>query len=238
MALDEKIEAVDKISKALGKQSTADMDVVERIPPNKDHFDSLINQETQQPQNQINVKATEEANLAVQKPNPTSLMDELKKLNTKVSKISHMSPEDLRNQARDVIAQIENVKTQLANVQEIRPAFHTVLHNKLTHIDESLRIAMNKAGVEYKLPPPDTQITGRVNPIEKFIGYLTQSQHQLAHLGQTIEQLGLTDGKTLTPAHMLALQMKVGYVQQQIELFTSLLNKALESTKTIFNTQV
>ena len=52
----------------------------------------------------------------------------------------------------------------------------------------------------------------------------------------TVEQFNLTG--QITPANMLAIQMKMGYVQQQIELFTSLLNKALESTKTIMNVQV
>jgi hypothetical protein len=46
------------------------------------------------------------------------------------------------------------------------------------------------------------------------------------------------NGKQFTAADMLAMQIKVGYVQQEIEFFTSLLNKALESTKTIMNVQV
>jgi len=45
-------------------------------------------------------------------------------------------------------------------------------------------------------------------------------------------------GNQLSPATMLLIQIKVGYIQQEIELFTSMLNKALESTKTIMNVQV
>jgi len=167
----------------------------------------------------------------------SSLMEEVKKLNVRVSQASHLNPGDLKNHARDLIAQIENVKTQLtsANAADIRPSYHNLLKNRLTHIDDSLKIALSKAGVEYV--PPAQAAAGTANPIERFLGYLTQSQYQLEHLSQTIEQLNVTKAQ-LTPANMLALQIKVGYVQQQIELFTSLLNKALESTKTIMNVQV
>lgn len=166
----------------------------------------------------------------------TSFMDEVAKLHTKVDRMSNLKGEDLGKQARDVIQQIESVKTQLSNAQgEIKPAYKTLLNNKLTHIDDNLRIALSKAGVEY-VPPPSPQ-TGVTNPIERFLGFLTNTQYQLTHLEQSISSLNLT-GNNLTPANMLALQIKVGYVQQQIELFTSLLNKALESTKTIMNVQI
>jgi hypothetical protein len=37
---------------------------------------------------------------------------------------------------------------------------------------------------------------------------------------------------------MLRIQLKVGYITQEVEFFTAVLNKALESTKTIMNVQV
>lgn len=168
---------------------------------------------------------------------PASLMDEVKKLNQQVAKAAHLSPEELKNQAQDIVAQLESVKTQLSSsaASEIRPSYHNLLRNRLTHIDDTLKIALSKAGVEYT--PPSQVNAGALNPIERFIGFVTNSQYQLEHLSQTIDQLNLTKSQ-LTPGSMLALQIKVGYVQQQVELFTSLLNKALESTKTIMNVQV
>lgn len=169
------------------------------------------------------------------KTGPSNLMETVKKLNTQVSKASRLSPDDLKHQAKDIIAQIDQVKAQLSNPSsEIKSSYQNVLHNRLTHIDDTLKIALSKAGVELPAQPPSTNT---LNPIERFIGFLTQSQYQLEHLSQTIDQLNLTKAQ-LTPASMLALQIKVGYVQQQVELFTSLLNKALESTKTIMNVQV
>lgn len=166
-----------------------------------------------------------------------SLMDEMGKINTNVSKMSKLNPEALKTQAKEVISQIDQVKTKLAQTQtEIKPSYQTLLRNRLTHIDDNLKIALNKAGVEYT-PPPKTAETGKTNPIERFVSFLTNSQHQLENLHSTIENLNIT-GAQLSPANMLALQMKMGAVQQQIELFTSLLNKALESTKSIMNVQV
>ncbi|WP_068467263.1 hypothetical protein [Candidatus Protochlamydia phocaeensis] len=171
---------------------------------------------------------------------PASLMEEVKKLNSQVSKVSRLSPEELKTQAQAVIAQIDSVKTQLGNVQsgDIKTSYQTLLRNRLTHIDDNLKIALSKAGVEYT-PPSPSQVAGinSQNPVERFIGYLTHSQYQLEHLSDMVDNLNLNKFQ-MTPASMLALQIKVGYVQQQIELFTSLLNKALESTKTIMNVQV
>lgn len=165
-----------------------------------------------------------------------SLMDEVGKLNANVSKMSHMSPDAIKTQAKDLISQLDRVKTQLSQTQgEIKPAYQTILRNRLTHIDDNLKIALSKAGVEYT-PPPATS-TGNQNPVQRFIHMLSDSQSQLENLHGTIDKLNMT-GAQITPANMLAIQIKMSYVQQQIELFTSLLNKALESTKTIMNVQV
>lgn len=166
-----------------------------------------------------------------------SLMDEVSKLHKNVSGMSKLSPDKLKAQAKQISSQIEQVKTQLSQSQtQIKPSYQTLMRNRLTHIDENLKIALSKAGVEYTPPPSLGAKTGE-NPVQKFIGFLTNSQHQLENLQQTVEGFS-ESGKQLTPANMLAIQMKMGQIQQQIELFTSLLNKALESTKTIMNVQV
>jgi hypothetical protein len=135
-----------------------------------------------------------------------------------------------------LIAQIEEVKNKLSSSSvEIKGSVQTLLRNKLSHIDENLRIALNKAGVEYVTPGTASQ--NLTNPIERFLGFLTDGQFQLQHLAASLEHMGMSK-EQLTPARMLAVQLKVGYIQQELELFTNLLNKALESTKTIMNVQV
>jgi len=166
----------------------------------------------------------------------TSLLDEVSKLNKQVTGISNLSPEGIKAQAKDVISQIENVKTRLTNAKgEIKPSYQTLLKNRLTHIDDSLKIALNKVGLEYTPPVVDNK-AGSSNAVKTFLSFLTNSQNQLQNLDNVIEKFN-ADGQ-LTAANMLTIQMKMGYVQQQVELFTSLLNKALESTKTIMNVQV
>lgn len=165
-----------------------------------------------------------------------SIMQEVNKINNNVSDIVNLSPEKIKAQAKSVVSQIENVKTQLSQMQtEIKPSYQALLRNRLTHIDDNLKIALNKAGIEYT--PPASQVTnqGKTNPIQTFIGYLTNSQQHISELGGTIEQL---NDKKISPAKMLAIQLKMNYIQQNVELFANLLNKALESTKTIMNVQV
>ncbi len=277
MALNEKIEAVKKVSEALSDKAVDAQNELQRVAPNAEHFQSLLDsskiqaqpsfQKIEAQQNipdanpsvnpiiaqedvkvQGNGTATDQEHKHRQQDTgdeevvekvstkPGSLMDEVRNLNSKVSNMSKLSTVDIKGQSKQLIAQIEDVKTQLSqSTTDIKSSYQTLLRNRLTHIDANLKIALSKAGVEYT--PPAQSTTASKSPIEKFIGYLTNSQHQLENLNKTIDALNL-DNANLTPANMLALQIKVGYVQQQIELFTSLLNKALESTKTIMNVQV
>jgi hypothetical protein len=280
MALPDKVEAVKKVSETLSKGA----EDLERVAPNKEHFQSLIEKQPLKPGSieKIDVKpfASEEIHPVESKPvfaeenvsaqksgsatdkegkqkrqseteeiegiaaarskkstQSSSLMEEVGKIHGNVSKISNISPETIKAQAKDLVAQIDGVKSQLAQSHtEIKPSYQTLLRNRLTHVDDNLKIALSKAGVEYT-PPPSASTTGKVNPVERFISYLTNSQDQLENLHSTIDKFSV-EGRELSPVNMLAIQMKMSYVQQQIELFTSLLNKALESTKTIMNVQV
>jgi hypothetical protein len=281
MALSDKVEAVSKVSETKGMNS---IEETERLAPNKEHFDNLM--QTTNPIKstsfeRLDTKAfkTEEVqktetnpifgdeNVTSQKSGsatdqerkrrqqeaeeadevgsvkskksassePASLMDEVSRLNKNVSGLSGASPESIKAQAKDSIEQIEKVKATLSQATgEIKPSYQTLLRSRLGHIDDNLKIALNKAGVEYT--PPQATGTENKSAIHKFISMLNNSEHQLKNLGGVVDQLGSTG--EISPSNMLAIQMKMGYVQQQIELFTNLLNKALESTKTIMNVQV
>jgi hypothetical protein len=240
--VEEKIEAVKKISKAMRKDPVVEHELaLERVAPNKEQFDTLMH--SRQAQDTIKTNKIESIT-APELSQAPSLMDHVKNLNSKVNRISELTPEALKNQTKDAIAQIdeaktklEEVKLQLDNTQSgLKPSYQALIKNRLTHIDDNIRIALSKAGTEYPVMTPPQQ-KGLVNPIERFLGFVTHGQYQLEHLSQTVDQLNLT-GAQLTPAHMLALQIKIGQVQQEIELFTNLLNKMLESTKTIMNVQV
>jgi hypothetical protein len=230
----EKIEEISKLGKVLKQPSAEPSSIIERVEPNSEKFEALLEQKGQDNSSKVVAETAPSST-----PAP-SLIDEIGKINGKVQKIAELSPEQLQDQTKKLIAQIDSVKEHLSSQSDLNPAYQNVLKNRLSHIDDSLKIALSKAGVEYT--PPESVASaapggGAANPIERFLGFLTSSQYQLEHLSQTIEALQLTDAK-LSPASMLAIQIKVGYVQQQMELFTSMLNKSLESTKTIMNVQV
>lgn len=226
---EDKIEKIEKIDKSVRatEDGITEAEQLDRMPPNKQHFDSLV-----APPATTKSAVAE----AIEPVTKSSLMDEVRNLNQRVDRFAKVNPKDLVAQADEVINQISSVKTKLATPDlDLKPATQTLLQNKLQHIDENLRVALSKAGVEYH--PSDHLQNKTVNPIDRFLGFLTNGQQQLASLSTEISQMHL-NGKEITPANMLRIQMKVGYISQEIEFFTAVLNKALESTKTIMNVQV
>lgn len=205
-----------------------------KTPANKDYFDSLMAQE----RNKENLQAEKiDASRSSNR-----LIDEVAELNNKVEgwKIN-IEPTDLAAQAKDASQQMETIKEKLASPDlEIRGPVQRLLNRKLSHIDENLKIALDKAGLEYteaKAPIAAVDGTKAVNPLDKLLGFLSHGQKQLDTLAKEVSDLQ-SPMKEISPANMLAIQIKVNYVQQELELFTNLLNKSLESTKTLMNVQV
>lgn len=229
MAQEEKINKIEEISDSLETKKTdlESLEGTQRIAPSKEHFDALMSLDQQRAPSIVKTDVSGNG----------SLMDEIRSINHKVDAVSRASPQDLITQAHDVIAQIEDVKAKLATPNlDLKNSVQGLLKNKLSHIDESLKIALNRAGMEYSPQEIGAKST-LINPIERFIGFLTHGQYQLQKLAHDVEMMHLN--KTdLTPASMLAIQIKVGYIQQELEFFANMLNKALESTKTIMNVQI
>lgn len=230
---DGKIAAIGKVGSSAEKSKIIEeaIDPAVRIPPDKEHFDGLMKHDADKVPSFVNTSGSGHTE-------GVSLMDQIRDLNTKVDKVSKASPDTIVAQASEVIKQIEEVKTKLAVPGvEIKGSVQTLMNNKLSHIDESLKVALNRAGVEYTPQAGPTPATNLAGPIEKFIGLLTHGQYQMQHLSNEVSKMGGANSN-FTPADMLAIQIKVGYVQQEIELFTNILNKSLESIKTIMNVQI
>lgn len=80
--------------------------------------------------------------------------------------------------------------------------------------------------------------TGQLSkPLETFFNFIARGERQLYSLQGDIDAAFSTNSM-INPAAMLKLQLKMTHVSQQLELFTSLLNKSLESSKSVFNTQI
>jgi hypothetical protein len=225
---DGKIAAVEKIGSGKSKEIQEGIEPLVRVPPDKEQFDNLMNQGVEKGPSSVSQEG----------PAGVSLMDQVRDINNRVDSVSRASPDTIIAQSGEVIKQIETVKAKLAAPGvEIKGSVQTLLHNKLSHIDESLKVALNRAGIEYAPPPVGTKTTNLAGPIDKFIGMLTHGQYQLQKLSDDVSMMGNSNA-SFTPANMLAIQIKVGYVQQEVELFTNILNKSLESIKTIMNVQI
>lgn len=216
------IDKIDRIKKVSGKIQP------QALEPNKDYFEALMRQKE--------VKTEPAITEASELPKKIrSLFDEAREISQKPEYASRSKPIELVAQTEDIVAQIDVLKTKLETPDlEIKNSVQTILRNKLTHIDDSLKVALEKAGVEYVVPEKSD---GMSKPIDRFLGMLSDSQNQLETLASDVRLL-TEKGEELSPANMLLIQIKVGQIQQEIELFTSMLNKALESTKTLMNVQV
>ncbi len=220
-------ERVEKIAEVSSKGKTevkALEEPQERVSPNKERFDTLMQEPGRDlaPAAQPQVKhAPEATRFAVQQ-----------------GVVIEKTTGDLVVQTQEAINRIEEIKRTLGSPEvSIKHSAQQILQNKLNHIDESLKIALSRAGVEVEPQAIASANSGRVNPIERFLHFLGDGQNQLQNLGHELRLMGLNN-KELSPVNMLAIQVKMGQIQQELELFSSLLNKALESIKTIMNIQV
>lgn len=223
---DSKIEKIGRIDRSTS--ATESIDHFEKIAPNREYFDYLMTQKTNREEHLVaNINVDE-----VKKPSP---MEEARRTQARVERADNVSLNELLSQAEKAIEKIDSVKRKLAAPNlELGGSVQNVLRSKLTHIDESLKIALSKVGIDYE--PPEKP-KGLISPIQRFLTMLTHGQHQLE--GLTAEVARLQEHKEqLSPASLLAVQLKVGLMSQELEFFSSLLNKTLESTKTLMNVQV
>lgn len=228
MAEEQKVLKIEKISdEKKAEESALQPEVVERKAPDKERFDELMGLNSQG------------RSVAINSPDgkKNSILAEIGEINSKVDLAAKASPESVVAQTKDLIQKIEGVKTQLASPDlQLKGSVQDLLKNKLSHIDESLKVVMNRAGLEYT-PQEPGKSSGIAAPIERFLGFLTHGQHQLQKLSNDVQMMHLN--KTdISPASLLAIQIKVGYIQQEVEFFANMLNKVLESTKTIMNVQI
>lgn len=197
------------------------------IAANEERFNALMDEPAQQ---------------QAQTGQTSNLMDMVRDMHANRTPPGIASPEALVAQTKELVSRIQEVKETLGSPEvqnrgaNLSPDMQTRLNDKLSHIDESLRIALSKVGIE---SDPTAAAAGpqRANPIKHFLNLLTDGQGALDRLGGELSTMA-ANNKEISPASMLAIQVKMGQVTQQIELFTSLLSKGLESIKTIMNVQV
>ena len=231
MAAEDKIEKIEKVTRGADSLESLEADAP---PPSKEQFDALLQRE---------VKSNPEP--TPENTGKVSLMETVSNTHQANTTYNQATYENLVVQTKQALEKIESIKKTLETPDiTIKASVQNLLQNKLSHIDDSLKIALTKVGAEYNVNEAKSlseakEVSGseRVNPIERFLGFVTDGQYQLAHLGEQLQVMGVT-GKELSPTNMLAVQVKMGWIQQELELFSNLLNKSLESIKTIMNIQV
>ena len=234
-----KIEQVEKLNPSQQViTNTNVVDGVGEITPSKTKFDAAVTKADNNWED-MRLKGTSVATLeAPTKPSP---IDELRLSAKKIQRLEPASNEKVLNQAQEIktnlVAPMEKLDETIKTNPNIKlsPAYEVPLSEKLVHIDSSLKSALGIAGVEVKGAPVPAQ---PAHPLEKFLNYLTHGDKQLSSLVSEIQIMSGPDAKNMTPGKLLAVQVKLSFVQQELEFFTNVLNKALESTKTIMNVQV
>jgi len=190
--------------------------------------------ENYDPQKAEQFQTALEKTQATQTQGANGLMD-LAAQKNQVSTASH-TLEDIQNTSASIKTRIEEIKEVLgASDVRVKDSYKGLLDNKLSHIDDALRIALEKIGSEQTIEAGGLSFSAGV---EKFLGFLTRGQHRLNAVVDEIDQIRFNKKQSVNPADLLAVQVKVNFVQQELELFTNLLNKGLESTKTLLNTQI
>lgn len=206
-------------------------------------FSSIMNNPSAQIQAQHVVKQQQEVQ-KVSAPSPMEMAEQVDRDQRHNNQTAVKSLDELGEESRKNLQKVVDSKRTLEanpkidfSKEDVRKATRS-----LTHVDESLKIALSKVGSD-KYIAKAASPTSPVNPAEvstpvhKFLGYLTNTQYQFEHLNEQIDFLSSSGGE-LTLGNMMALQMKMSIISNQLDFFTGILSKSLEATKTIMNIQV
>ena len=139
-------------------------------------------------------------------------------------------------------AQINSTSSALGDVQNqlstknltLKPSQKYLLRSKLKSANEHIRSAAEKS-TRSPIDPP--QVPPHQNPVERFLGLVTDGQTQLDQVQGMVKDMKLSGG-SLSPSQLLGIQVKLARAQQEIEYSSVLLSKAIDGIKTLFNIQI
>jgi len=230
----EKVEPISGSEET--KLRTEGLDYSEELK--KTQFDEALEKaKVAKVEKQTPAQAPPSIEIAQNQPAKESLMDLAKKTSQEVPKVA-VTPSDLSTQAsqlRQRMRTTQNLVTQAQSQNVQLPAADLKkMSAHIEHIDQGLKdITKLTKGVEVG----SAVVSKEKPPLTRFLSYLTESDKKLNTFMDEIG--GLKIGKQqLSPDVLLGIQIKLGFVSQELEFFTSTLNKALESTKTVMNVQI
>lgn len=141
-----------------------------------------------------------------------------------------------------LLAQINMSQATIGDIQKhlntpnlkLNRAQKYLLGNKLADAKAHITSATSKVGVE---APQPKEVTPGSTPLSKFLSILTDGQYQLEAAKNQLEKMK-GDGKTVNPAELLLMQVKLGKAQNEIEYSSVLVSKAVDSMKQLFSIQL
>jgi hypothetical protein len=244
-----KIEKIQNIDKSLLSVIEQNLPKIPSIQPNEAYFRALMERvdkhENLQKRPDEVLKQRGDRDILANTDNKysdkrTSLIDEINKVSGKIETLEFFKqPMDMRIQniqtnANKAIVQIDEAKEILNNPNlRLKKSVDHILEKRIGNVHNDLSSAYSKMGMEYApLPASGNEL---ITPVRKFLGYLVSGQTRLEQLKNDVQAI---DKESFSMADMLSMQIKVAHVSQEMEFFTSLLNKALESTKALMNVQI
>lgn len=144
--------------------------------------------------------------------------------------------------ADSIHQQMRSTSLQLGDLQQklntpnlkLKPSQKYLLRGKLAEANQNIRQSAEKMGTPLS-PPVD--LRSKDNPIAKFLALITDGQTQLENATKMVKNLS-TDGKSVNPANLLLVQIKLNRAQQQLEYSSVILSKAIEAMKSLFSVQI
>ena len=108
-----------------------------------------------------------------------------------------------------------------------------LVRQKLTDAQSHIRTVGSKIGID----APPFKMPAGASGITKFLGWVNDGQDQLLAVQQKMSQMG-ADGKPISAADMLQMQVKMGLAQQEIEYTSALLTKVISTITQTINIQL
>jgi len=239
----EKIEAIEKLNRVEpSKPLATDAIALEEVSaPSKVKFDVALQKADDAIQQSKLTIAQQQAiaEASSKKPSPMEMSSSLK--------IQYLEPisqsdvvqkaQDTSNRYRQAISTTSDLYTTSqkdGHSLTVTPATDAQLSDKLIHADTEIKAALSESGAEVKAT--DFQDLAQ-KPLVKYLNMLSNGDVQLNSLMTQINAISAS-GQKANPEQLFAIQIKLNFVQQQLEFFTNVLNKTLESIKTTMNVQV
>lgn len=141
----------------------------------------------------------------------------------------------LQNQVASAQSTLGDMSTHLSTPGlKLSRSQQYLLKNKFSEATSRLQSANQKLGAE-TVPAP--KFTPGMNPVEKFLGYITNGQAQMQAARQKIQALN-DSGQNIAPGQLLLVQTDMAQAQKLLEYSSVLLSNAVSAFKSLMNIQL